>query len=244
MEHFSAWVSWRGPYYTKKSWVEAASSVDCHGSNACFRLYLALGCANALSVNDPRILYVGLNSRDAEQTLADEIRSKFESADKRLNGLFNEYWLGELLTQFAESDTPAAGVTKDTERSIIYALDPKQNLNGYITPPDFSFRVINELSEGAKKQPWFSTQFEDLVPSFIEYDAATKTLSHGTFRLVRKKRFHADKLKRMTPTAKKLAVMYWWERIPYEIAAEFNRLRTWIFSSASPPAAPDKNTYS
>lgn len=244
MEHFSAWVTWHGPFYTKEAWVVAADSLKCHDTKDCFRLYMALGCANTLSLNDPRIQYVGLNARDSDLPLAGEIRNKFVDCDKRFNGLFNEYWVGELLTQFADCDTSSEGVTRDTEHSIIFALNPMQNYKDYKNAPAFSFRVINELSNSAKTSSLFPTQFEDLVPSFIEYDSHTQTLAHGKFRLVRRKRMQVDKLDRPNPETKKLAVLYWWERLAYEIVADFNQLRAWAASLVTPQGASDKRTYS
>jgi hypothetical protein len=179
------------------------------------RLYLAIGRAKLFSIKGSQLLYVGLNSRDSNLRLHEEISNKLK--EKLLVGLLNEYWLGELLTQWAADDTQTSGLTRYTEKALIYALDPLENLTGQETPPPFSFRVVNIPYLRNRHRPLvrlfrncFPTRFQSLVPCYVEYDEHEGLLLHGTLKLKARKQVSTRMLDRKSQEAKRRSYEPWW----------------------------------
>lgn len=203
MDYFTSWVRWHGPFRSVDDWVDAARD---EASNERMRLYVAIGRAKRISVKASQILYVGMNGKRSENPLHDEIKSK---RAKQFRGLFNEFWLGELLSQFASEDSDKGGLSKNTERALIYALNPLQNLSGYLTPPDFSFRVVNILALRQSRR-LFRTRFERLIPSYIELDLERRSLFCGTITLKVRDRWEIERLERERSKRKKRSYEGFW----------------------------------
>ena len=182
-----SWVRWHGPYNSFEEWTNAAEKFE---GNKRVRLYLALGKKRWYSIfAQPQVQYVGLNSRDAELKLHKEIEDKKRTKSKTFGAAFNEFWVGELITDWEkvarkcseteecdvtveEIDTPTKGLSKNTEHSLIFALQPEQDDRDKYVRPKFSFRVINQICADKKHKQRIVKRFQNLIPDYIEYNRA------------------------------------------------------------------------
>ncbi len=180
-----SWVRWHGPYNSFDEWIEAAEK---YHDNERVRLYMALGKKRWFSILDqPKVQYIGLNARDSNLKLHKEMEDKKNSKGKTFGAAFNEFWVGELISDWdkvaksrsttegcdaesVEIDTPNNGLTKNTEKSLIFALKPEQDDKDQFAPPAFSFRIINQVCTNDKHTKRIIRRFQNLIPDYIEYN--------------------------------------------------------------------------
>lgn len=197
------WIRWHGPYDNFEDWIEAAKTYD---ADAQIRLYMALGKKRWYRVFDaPEAQYVGLNARDSNNPLYKEITDKRDNHAKFFDGLFNEYWIGQLTTdwekvpralggedgchvELVDIDTQYKGLTKNAESALIYALQPVQNDTGKATPPKFSFKIFNEIcTEEKHSRRYMFRRFHKIVSGFVHFDSSSGLLKTYDFRLKERK---------------------------------------------------------
>ena len=232
-----SWIKWHGPYNTFEEWVSAAKD---YSDRQGVRLYMALGRCQRFSLRKPEIQYIGLNSRDgwkkdARFPLHREIKSKSNknsAARKKLFGFFNEYWVGELLSDWErvpkpitengecratleQIDTPKHGLTKNSEYALIFALNPTQNFEDHDKEPAYSFRIINEICEdvGHNRRRLFK-RFKKLVPGYIEFDKRKSVMRTGHFSITQSQEINVSELLEQRASyeqkrSKKLRLKWW-----------------------------------
>lgn len=179
-----SWVRWHGPYNSFDAWVKAAQGYE---DNDRVRLYMALGKKRWFDFfNRPRVQYIGLNARDPYQKLHTEIKAKKNSNGKTFGAAFNEFWVGELISdwervarstsenevcdaELIEVDTPYRGLTKNTEKSLIFALKPEQDERDQCSAPEFSFRIVNQICPNEKHIKRRIRRFQKIIPDYLEY---------------------------------------------------------------------------
>ena len=184
----SVWIKWYGPYRSKKAWEKAAKA---HQNKDNFTLYLALGRWKTFSLAFTRALYLGLKSKDRNRTV--DVRLKKHSSGieedgkavphKKITGLMNEYWLGEIQTRWYHvkytpeieqkknyNDTKTKGITSDVEKALIFCLNPILNTDEVTSGPNFEFQIINEAVKTSRISQIFQSSFERLVFGLYKYE--------------------------------------------------------------------------
>ena len=125
----------------------------------------------------------------SETTCRDKRKKKTNG--KQFGVLFNEYWVGELIAdwekvaktssessecgaELVELDTPYRGLTKNCEKSLIFALKPEQNDPQKSSAPSFSFRIVNQICADSVHIKRRIRRFQKLIPDYIEYQSGHK----------------------------------------------------------------------
>lgn len=190
--NLSAWVKWYGPYRSKRAWERAAQE---HIKKNNFTLYLAIGRWRMFSMAFTRPLYLGLKSKDRNDTVDVRLEKHRTGVEenrtsvphKKITGFMNEYWLGEIQTRWHQvqytdeitrqqkfNDTSHKGMTSDIEKALIFCINPILNTSEVKVGPNFDFQIINEVEKTGFFSQGFRTAFERKVFGLYKYEHQKK----------------------------------------------------------------------
>jgi len=163
-------VDWYGPFRCIEDCAAAAE--DAHKDDPSnfhdFGLYMATGKLKSWSLMPPKVLYIGQNRNNSEDKLWKRIRKSPSLQFPKDYGGKAHFWFGIMFGPVFDGDfNHLAG---NTERALIYSLNPVLNKNAF-SQPEFRFGVQNgepKFLEKAIRDPRLKRHFKALVPSYIE----------------------------------------------------------------------------
>jgi len=193
MDRFLSWIKWHGPYRSRSAFKKAIESFEKSSNRA--RLYLAVGRLKRFSITRSQTIYLGMNGLDSGNSLAERSAdSLFEGNAHTICGLMNEYWFGEVLIKFNAEETASHGVVHDTEKALIYTLNPIMCKHHTRNIP-FSYRLFNEFKVSWENR-MIGTRLQTLLKPLVDYDQASDSLSTGKFNFKLDKKFKLRAKKR------------------------------------------------